>query len=144
MATDDFQQFARPKQEIRIRWLAEAFIAERESFINKDSVIGDRVDDGGKQRPVEIVGYDDPGKPPARKRPWLPVLQIGRDSFDTGQVSQGVERFPIAVERNNGMATCRQGACVAATAAGNVEDRAVIGDQRRESDDPWRGARIVH
>src|SRR3954462_15472196 len=51
----DFEQFTRPQQEIRIRWLAEAFVARGECLIDQDTFGCKRADDVGKQRTMQVV-----------------------------------------------------------------------------------------
>src|SRR3954470_1936172 len=54
----DFEQFTRSQQEIRIRWLAEAFVARGERLIDQHASCCKRADDVRKQGTVQVVRDD--------------------------------------------------------------------------------------
>lgn len=131
------KQFARPQQKVRIRRLAEAFVARGEGFIDEQTSRRKGVENAGEQWPVQIVGNDHAIELQARQRPQ-PVFQVGLLNYDARNAGQCRKRLRFAVEGANPESQRSQKAAMTTAAASEIQNLATRYDRVRPASDPLR------
>lgn len=134
---DNVKQFAGPQQKIRIRRLAEAFVARGEGFIDEQTSRRKGVENAGEQRPVQIIGNDHAIELPARQRP-RPVFQVGLLDYHAGNAGQCRKRLRVSVDGANPESQRSQKAAVTTAAAREIQNLATRYDRARPASDPLR------
>ena len=126
IAAHRVEEFAGGQQEIRVRGLAEGFIAAREGFVDEPPALGDRRHQARQQRPVQIVRHHDRTEAPVCQRPGR-VAGAGREARD------------VDIDRGHRPTARPRKPCVASTACRQVEDASADRWRRKKARDPGRG-----
>jgi hypothetical protein len=136
-AFHDAQKLAAFEQERGIRRAAIRLVPARESLVQQYSVLAERREQGGQERPMEIVRDDDRAESFARKRPRS-AFKIKSGRFDAGHRRQRCDRPGVAVDGQHATSAGGEKARVAAVPAREVQHARVGGNEVREADDPRR------
>ncbi len=89
---------------------------------------------------MEVVRHDDSGEEAADEGERPAVLEVDLDRLQPGVVPEVGDAGEVTVDGDHVTTEVEQEAGVAAPAAGQVEDRAGVGDQGSEPDHPGRGS----
>ncbi len=93
------QQLARPQQEIRVRRPAEALVAGHEGLVDQRPAGGKRRRQRRQQRPVQVIGDDDPVIALA-EAPGAAILEVGLDDRGGGVAGErGAQGCALALSR---------------------------------------------
>src|SRR5271166_131284 len=117
------EQFARTQQEIGITGLTEALVAESKGLVDHDPTARQGVFNRGQQRPVQIVGHDDPVIALA-ERPGRAGLEV-QPLHLAARSGERQKRRDVTVDCENPEPVVKQQPRVATGAGGQIKHEAV-------------------
>jgi hypothetical protein len=119
------EQFIGIQQIVRIAWLAEGFVPDREGLVNKQSAGADQLDDRRQDRPPQVVGHDDAGVGMPRERPETFRFKVSLDDRDVAAPAEVVKAGRVDIDECHRMSVFQQQSAMAAAAAGYIDDLSI-------------------